>query len=62
MAVIEYKAGEYMRDNNIETIETTSRDETFELAKSIGMKAQAGQIYLLSGDLGTGFCRGTWNR
>ncbi len=43
------------------TIETWSEEETFDAAYRIGQAAQAGQIYALSGDLGTGktvFARG----
>ncbi len=35
-------------------IETNSREETFELGKSLGEQAKPGEIYCLSGDLGTG--------
>lgn len=35
-------------------IETNSREETFELGKSLGEQAKQGEIYCLSGDLGTG--------
>jgi tRNA threonylcarbamoyladenosine biosynthesis protein TsaE len=35
-------------------IETNSREETFELGKRLGEQAKAGEIYCLSGDLGTG--------
>lgn len=34
--------------------ETTSVEETFELAGKLGSEAVPGQVYLLSGDLGTG--------
>lgn len=34
--------------------ESNSAKETFEIAKKIGQKAQAGEIYCLSGDLGVG--------
>ena len=34
--------------------ETNSAEETFELGKKLGEQALAGQIYTLSGDLGTG--------
>ncbi|MCR5742464.1 MAG: tRNA (adenosine(37)-N6)-threonylcarbamoyltransferase complex ATPase subunit type 1 TsaE [Lachnospiraceae bacterium] len=34
--------------------ETFSPDETYELARRIGEKAAAGQVYLLNGDLGVG--------
>ena len=34
--------------------ESNSEKETFELGKSIGEKAQAGQVYTLIGDLGVG--------
>ena len=36
------------------TIESFSPEDTFALGKSIGEKAQPGQIYTLEGDLGTG--------
>lgn len=36
------------------TLESFSREETYEFAKSLGQKALAGSVYLLSGDLGTG--------
>ena len=42
-----------MRDM-IEMIETNSFRETFEYASSLGMNARKGQLFLLSGDLGTG--------
>ena len=35
-------------------IETGSPEETFELGKRIGSQAKAGQVYTLTGDLGTG--------
>ncbi len=35
-------------------IETRSAEETFEYAKSLGEKAEAGDVYCLTGDLGTG--------
>lgn len=35
-------------------IETWSAEETFALGKSIGEKATAGEVYTLSGELGTG--------
>ncbi|BCJ97389.1 tRNA (adenosine(37)-N6)-threonylcarbamoyltransferase complex ATPase subunit type 1 TsaE [Anaerocolumna chitinilytica] len=35
-------------------IETNSREETFELGKRLGEQAKSGEIYCLSGDLGTG--------
>ena len=35
-------------------IETGSPEETFELGKKIGSRAKAGQVYTLTGDLGTG--------
>ena len=35
-------------------IETRSAEETFEYAKSLGEKAKAGDVYCLTGDLGTG--------
>lgn len=35
-------------------IETNSREETFELGKGLGEQAKQGEIYCLSGDLGTG--------
>lgn len=35
-------------------IETGSPEETFELGKKIGSLAKAGQVYTLTGDLGTG--------
>lgn len=34
--------------------ETFSADETFELGRELGSKAQKGQIFALTGDLGTG--------
>ena len=34
--------------------ETNSEKETFELGKSLGEKAKAGQIFCLNGDLGVG--------
>lgn len=34
--------------------ETMSAKETFELGRKLGMEAQAGQVYTLSGDLGVG--------
>lgn len=34
--------------------ETNSAEETFELGKKLGEQALAGQVYTLSGDLGTG--------
>ena len=38
----------------IDKKESLSREETFEYAKALGEKAEAGQIYCLSGDLGVG--------
>lgn len=38
----------------VNVYETTSVEETFELAGKLGSKAVSGQVYLLSGDLGTG--------
>jgi tRNA threonylcarbamoyladenosine biosynthesis protein TsaE len=35
-------------------IETNSAEETFELGKKIGEKAQKGEVYTLIGDLGVG--------
>ena len=35
-------------------IETRSPEETFALGKKIGRQAQKGQVYTLTGDLGTG--------
>lgn len=35
-------------------IETNNREETFELGRSLGEQAQKGEVYCLSGDLGTG--------
>lgn len=35
-------------------IETGSPEETFELGKKIGSRAKPGQVYTLTGDLGTG--------
>jgi tRNA threonylcarbamoyladenosine biosynthesis protein TsaE len=35
-------------------IETNSEQETFELGRTIGKKAEAGAIYALEGDLGVG--------
>ena len=34
--------------------ETHTPDETFELGKCLGMKARAGQVYCLDGELGVG--------
>ncbi|MCR4716996.1 MAG: tRNA (adenosine(37)-N6)-threonylcarbamoyltransferase complex ATPase subunit type 1 TsaE [Lachnospiraceae bacterium] len=34
--------------------ESFSREDTFELGKSLGVKAKAGKVYLLNGDLGVG--------
>ena len=34
--------------------ETFGRDETYELGRELGRKAEKGQIYALTGDLGTG--------
>ncbi len=36
------------------TVETNSSEETYELGRSLGTKALAGEIYTLTGDLGTG--------
>ena len=36
------------------TAETYSSEETFELGKTLGSRAKAGEIYTLTGDLGTG--------
>ena len=38
----------------IDKKESFSREETFEYAKALGEKAEAGQIYCLSGDVGVG--------
>lgn len=38
----------------IEQKESFSREDTFEYARALGMKAKPGQIYCLSGDLGVG--------
>ena len=38
----------------IEQKESFSREDTFEYARALGMKAEPGQIYCLSGDLGVG--------
>ncbi len=38
----------------IDKKESFSRKETFEYAKALGEKAEAGQVYCLSGDLGVG--------
>ncbi len=38
----------------IDKKESFSREETFEYAKALGEKAEAGQVYCLSGDLGVG--------
>ena len=38
----------------IEKIDTFSREDTYEYAKSLGEKASAGDIYCLSGNLGVG--------
>ena len=35
-------------------IETNSAEETFRLGKRMGEQAQAGEVYCLNGDLGTG--------
>lgn len=35
-------------------IETKSAEETFDLGKRLGEKAEPGQVYTLNGDLGTG--------
>ena len=35
-------------------VETYSAQETYELGKRLGRKAQAGEVYCLDGDLGTG--------
>ena len=35
-------------------VETNSREETFEFGKSLGEQAKKGEVYCLSGDLGTG--------
>ncbi|SHO49592.1 tRNA (adenosine(37)-N6)-threonylcarbamoyltransferase complex ATPase subunit type 1 TsaE [Anaerocolumna xylanovorans] len=35
-------------------IETNNREETFELGKNLGEQAKRGEVYCLSGDLGTG--------
>ena len=35
-------------------IETNSAAETFRLGKRMGEQAQAGEVYCLNGDLGTG--------
>ncbi len=40
--------------NNIHVIETNNTSQTFEFAKELGRKAEGGQLFLLSGDLGTG--------
>ena len=37
-----------------EIIETYSAEETFEYAKSLGLKAKPGQVFTLTGDLGVG--------
>lgn len=36
------------------TIETNSSEETYNLGRSLGSKASKGEIYTLTGDLGTG--------
>ena len=36
------------------TIETNSSEETYELGRTLGSKAEPGEIYTLTGDLGTG--------
>ncbi len=40
--------------NNIHVIENNNTAQTFEFAKELGRKAEGGQLFLLSGDLGTG--------
>ena len=35
-------------------IETYSAEETFELGRQIGQQAKAGEVYILTGDLGVG--------
>ena len=37
-----------------EIIETFSPEETFEFSKKLGEKAESGQVYTLTGDLGVG--------
>lgn len=43
-----------METHNESIIESFSREDTFEFAKKTGENAKAGDVYLLSGDLGTG--------
>ena len=43
-----------METHNESIIESFSREDTFEFAKKTGKNAKAGDVYLLSGDLGTG--------
>ena len=38
----------------MEQKDSFSREETFEYAKALGEKAEPGQVYCLSGDLGVG--------
>ena len=38
----------------MKTIETYKAEETWELGRRLGMRAAAGQVYCLDGDLGTG--------
>ena len=39
---------------SVKEIESFSREDTFALGQKLGEKAEKGQIYALSGDLGTG--------
>ncbi len=46
---------DYLEDNlGSRILETRSPQETYELGRSIGEKAAAGQVYCLDGDLGVG--------
>lgn len=46
---------DYLEDNlGSRILETQSPQETYELGRSIGEKAAAGQVYCLDGDLGVG--------
>ena len=40
--------------SNVTIIETNSPEETLELGRRLGMKAQPGEVYTLVGDLGVG--------
>ena len=43
-----------MKTSEVKIIESNSREDTFKFAKMLGENARAGEVYLLSGDLGTG--------